>query len=84
MREACAHTASTPHAFCADLADEASCRALVPAVLQQFGRLDAVVNNASLFEYDDVARLQPCVDGPALAQQRRARRCCWRRRCMPI
>jgi NAD(P)-dependent dehydrogenase (short-subunit alcohol dehydrogenase family) len=43
------------HAFCADLADEASCRALVPAVLQQFGRLDAVVNNASLFEYDDVA-----------------------------
>jgi NAD(P)-dependent dehydrogenase (short-subunit alcohol dehydrogenase family) len=41
-------------AFCADLADEASCRALVPAVLQQFGRLDAVVNNASLFEYDDV------------------------------
>jgi NAD(P)-dependent dehydrogenase (short-subunit alcohol dehydrogenase family) len=42
-------------AFCADLADEASCRALVPAVLQQFGRLDAVVNNASLFEYDDVA-----------------------------
>ena len=42
-------------AFCADLADEADCRALVPEVLAQFGRLDAVVNNASAFEYDDVA-----------------------------
>jgi hypothetical protein len=42
------------HAFAADLADEAACRALVPAVLQHFGRLRAVVNNAALFEYDDV------------------------------
>ncbi|MCU0919563.1 MAG: SDR family oxidoreductase [Burkholderiaceae bacterium] len=42
------------HAFAADLADEAACRALVPAVLSHFGRLRAVVNNASLFEYDDV------------------------------
>jgi NAD(P)-dependent dehydrogenase (short-subunit alcohol dehydrogenase family) len=42
------------HAFAADLADEAACRALVPAVLGHFGRLQAVVNNASLFEYDDV------------------------------
>jgi len=41
-------------AFAADLADEAACRALVPAVLSHFGRLRAVVNNASLFEYDDV------------------------------
>ena len=41
-------------AFAADLADEAACRALVPAVLAHFGRLRAVVNNASLFEYDDV------------------------------
>jgi NAD(P)-dependent dehydrogenase (short-subunit alcohol dehydrogenase family) len=39
-------------AFAADLADEAACRALVPAVVAHFGRLDAVVNNASLFEYD--------------------------------
>ena len=36
----------------ADLADEAACRALVPAVLARFQRLDAVVNNASSFEYD--------------------------------
>lgn len=42
-------------AFAADLADEAACRALVPAVLARFGRLDAVVNSAALFEFDDAA-----------------------------
>lgn len=41
--------------FGADLADAAACEALVPAVLLRLGRLDAVVNNASRFEYDDVA-----------------------------
>ena len=41
-------------AFAADLADEATCEALVPAVAQAFGRIDAVVNNASLFEYDSI------------------------------
>jgi hypothetical protein len=41
-------------AFAADLADEVQCSALLPAVVQAFGRADAVVNNASLFEYDDV------------------------------
>lgn len=41
--------------FAADLADGSACEALVPAVLLRLGRLDAVVNNASLFEYDDVA-----------------------------
>ena len=46
---------SRAHAFPADLADEAACRALLPAVAGHFGRVDAVVNNASLFEYDDVA-----------------------------
>ena len=40
--------------FAADLADEAQCESLVPAVVQAFGRIDAVVNNASLFEQDDV------------------------------
>ncbi len=40
--------------FAADLADEAACRALVPAVAKAMGRLDAVVNNASHFEYDNV------------------------------
>ena len=42
--------------FAADLALEADCEGLVPAVVQGFGRIDAVVNNASLFEYDDLAR----------------------------
>lgn len=41
--------------FGADLADEAACRALVPAVVGRLSRLDAVVNNASHFEYDDAA-----------------------------
>jgi NAD(P)-dependent dehydrogenase (short-subunit alcohol dehydrogenase family) len=38
--------------FAADLADESACRSLVPAVVARLGRLDAVVNNASTFEYD--------------------------------
>lgn len=41
--------------FAADLADEAACRALVPAAAARMGRLDAVVNNASHFAYDDAA-----------------------------
>lgn len=39
----------------ADLADEEQARGLAASVLRQCGRWDAVVNNASLFEYDDVA-----------------------------
>ncbi len=39
--------------FAADLADEAACRALVPAVAKAMQRIDAVVNNASHFEYDN-------------------------------
>ncbi|MBP6251127.1 MAG: SDR family oxidoreductase [Rubrivivax sp.] len=54
-----AHDATTLGAraetFAADLADEAQCVALLPAVQARFGRVDAVVNNASLFEYDSVA-----------------------------
>ncbi len=42
-------------AFRADLADEAAARALVPAVVRHFGALDAVVNNASVFEHDTAA-----------------------------
>jgi NAD(P)-dependent dehydrogenase (short-subunit alcohol dehydrogenase family) len=41
--------------FAADLSDEVACRALLPHVAQRLGRIDAVVNNASLFEYDTVA-----------------------------
>lgn len=42
-------------AFQADFQDEAATRALVPAVLRAFGRLDAVVNSAALFEHDTAA-----------------------------
>lgn len=41
--------------FQADLADEAAARALVPRVIERLGALDAVVNNASLFEHDSAA-----------------------------
>ena len=48
-------------AFRADLADEAECRALPAAVLAHFGGLQAVVNNASLFEHDDVHSFSPAL-----------------------
>lgn len=52
----CAAAGATAAAFQADLADEAACRALLPAVAAHFGRrLQAVVNSASTFEYDDPA-----------------------------
>jgi len=41
--------------FGADLADESATRALLPAVVARFKRIDAVVNNASAFEYDDAS-----------------------------
>jgi NAD(P)-dependent dehydrogenase (short-subunit alcohol dehydrogenase family) len=40
-------------AFEADLAIDAQVRGLLPRVIQRFGTLDAVVNNASRFEHDD-------------------------------
>lgn len=42
-------------AFAADLADETACQTLVPQVQRALGRIDALVNNASLFEHDTVA-----------------------------
>lgn len=41
--------------FQADLAEESAARSLIPAVVQALGQVDAVVNNASSFEYDDAA-----------------------------
>ena len=46
-------------AFQADLADEAQLRALLPRVVQRFGSVDAVVNNASRFEHDDARSFTP-------------------------
>lgn len=40
--------------FQAELADEAQARDLLARVVERFGRCDAVVNNASLFEHDTV------------------------------
>ena len=40
--------------FAADLADEATCNALLPAVAARLGGIHAVVHNASLFEHDEV------------------------------
>ncbi len=40
-------------AFQADLADEAQARELLPRVIAGGGSVDAVVNNASVFEHDD-------------------------------
>ncbi|MES2943242.1 MAG: SDR family oxidoreductase [Pseudomonadota bacterium] len=43
------------HGFACDLGDEAAVRALLPQVIQKFGRVDAVVNSASTFEHDSAA-----------------------------
>lgn len=59
-----AHPKGPPAMVChADLSVEASVRDLVPAVVAEFGALDAVVNSASVFEHDsaetvDVASFQ--------------------------
>ena len=42
-------------AFQANLDDEAGARALLPQVVARFGAVDAVVNNASMFEHDTIA-----------------------------
>jgi NAD(P)-dependent dehydrogenase (short-subunit alcohol dehydrogenase family) len=43
----------TNHAkFQCDLSDESAVRTLLPQVIAQFGRVDAVVNSAAIFEHD--------------------------------
>ncbi len=42
-------------AFAADLSQESEARGLLQAVVDRFGSVDAVVNNASLFEHDTAA-----------------------------
>lgn len=44
------------HLLQADLADEAACRALLPLAVAALDQVDAVVNSASTFEYDNAAR----------------------------
>ena len=50
--EALTGRAGSAAPFFADLANEASVRALLPAVVAHFGQIDAVVNSASTFEHD--------------------------------
>jgi NAD(P)-dependent dehydrogenase (short-subunit alcohol dehydrogenase family) len=49
----CARHGHGAAAFAADLADEGATRDLFAQVEGRFGHVDAVVNNASLFEHDD-------------------------------
>lgn len=43
--------------FSADLSDSVQRSALIPQVVEAFGRIDALINNASMFEYDDLGCL---------------------------
>ena len=52
---ACAHHQRASAHFDADFDNEAAVRSLLPRVITHFGRVDAVVNSASLFEHDDAA-----------------------------
>ncbi len=45
--------------FAADFSVDAERDALIPAVVEAFGRIDALVNNASLFSYDTLETLEP-------------------------
>lgn len=51
----CALLAGDSASFCLDLDDEAAVRGLLPQVVKHFGQVDAVVNNASVFEHDSAA-----------------------------
>ena len=51
----CARASGASARFCCDLSDEDSVRALLPRVVAEFGRVDAVVNSASTFEHDSAA-----------------------------
>ena len=52
--QAIARAGAQMDSFQADLSDEAQACALVPRIVARFGALDAVVNNASMFEHDSV------------------------------
>ena len=49
----CADLSGMSSVYQCDMADEAAVRALLPKVVTQFGRIDAIVNSASIFEYDN-------------------------------
>jgi NAD(P)-dependent dehydrogenase (short-subunit alcohol dehydrogenase family) len=45
--------------FAADLNDDAERAGLIPAVAARLGKVDVLINSASLFKYDDLASLTP-------------------------
>ena len=51
----CAALAGAAASFYCELEDEAAVRGLLPQVIEHFGQVDAVVNNASTFEHDSAA-----------------------------
>ena len=51
----CARLTGASAAFRANLTNETAVRNLLPQVIAQFGRVDAVVNSASTFEHDSAA-----------------------------
>ena len=51
----CAGLSGNSSVFRANLANEMAVRSLLPAVVEQFGHVDAVVNSASTFEHDSAA-----------------------------
>jgi NAD(P)-dependent dehydrogenase (short-subunit alcohol dehydrogenase family) len=51
----CARLTGASAAFRANLTNETAVRHLLPQVIAQFGRVDAVVNSASTFEHDSAA-----------------------------
>jgi NAD(P)-dependent dehydrogenase (short-subunit alcohol dehydrogenase family) len=51
----CTRLAGASAAFRANLTNEAAVRNLLPKVIAQFGRVDAIVNSASTFEHDTAA-----------------------------
>ncbi len=51
----CARLSCSSAAFACDLVDETAVRSLLQRVVAHFGRIDAVVNNASTFEHDTAA-----------------------------
>lgn len=58
LAEALAETGAVSHRFAADLSDPAAVEALVPAVIERFGRApDLLVNNAALFAEGEWADL---------------------------
>lgn len=58
-RDAAVAAGARAEVMVADLADPAACEALAAGVVVRFGRLDAVVNNASLFEFDSALAFDP-------------------------